>query len=235
MICISCKHEHQEKFCPNCGEKSDVKKITFTSIIENAFSTITNMDKGFLFNIKALITNPAKITNDFILGKRKGILNPISFLIISISIYLIVESFFKIPNDQLEPIVNSEGYSKGYIYGRTTGKLIYIYLKYFLIFSIFLLGNSTKIIFNKYNYLEHISISSFIIGLAVLLSTITYLIFRIPILFNPILYIVIFMMVYSVFTAGERKFDSSLSSFSALILFIIQLIIVILIAGLIMA
>ena len=235
MICINCKHEHQEKFCPNCGEKSDVKKITFTSIVENAFSTITNMDKGFLFNIKALISNPRKITNDYILGKRKGILNPISFLIISISIYLIVESFFKIPNDQIETIAISEDYSKAYIYGLATGKLIYIYLKYFLIFSIFPLGNSTKIIFNKYNYLEHISISSFIIGLAALLSTLTYLVFRIPILFNPILYIVIFMMVYNVFTTGERKFDSFLSSFGVIILFIIQLIIFIIVAGIIMS
>ena len=85
MICISCHTEHNENFCPNCGERAGVKKITFRSTIEDAFSTLTNMDKGFLFNIKALVINPQKLTTDYLIGKRRGILNPISFLIISIS------------------------------------------------------------------------------------------------------------------------------------------------------
>jgi len=93
MICITCEEEHSEKFCPNCGERSGVKKITLTSILEDAFSTITNMDKGFLFNIKNLVINPRKTTTDYIFGKRRGILNPIAFLIMSITIYLVIESF----------------------------------------------------------------------------------------------------------------------------------------------
>ena len=72
MICVSCTNEHQENFCPNCGERAGIPRITFKTISEDIFSTLTNMDKGFLFNIKALFLHPRKITIDYVLGKRKG-------------------------------------------------------------------------------------------------------------------------------------------------------------------
>lgn len=97
MICISCNKQHNEKFCPNCGEKAAVKKITFKSIIEDIFLTVTNMDKGFLFNLKNLSLKPRPFISSYIRGKRKGIFNPMSFLIISITIYLIGENFFASP------------------------------------------------------------------------------------------------------------------------------------------
>ena len=78
MICVSCNNEHNDKYCPNCGEKNGIKKITLASIIEDTFSSVTNMDRGFLYNIKALILKPQKLITDYILGKRRGILNPIS-------------------------------------------------------------------------------------------------------------------------------------------------------------
>ncbi len=103
MICISCHTEHNENFCPNCGERAGVKKISFRSTMEDAFASLTDMDKGFLFNIKALAINPQKLITVYLMGKRKGILNPISFLIISISLYLVIESIFKVPREIAEP------------------------------------------------------------------------------------------------------------------------------------
>ena len=55
MICLSCDNDHNENFCPDCGEKSGVKKITFSSTIEDALSGLINMDRGFLFNLKSLV------------------------------------------------------------------------------------------------------------------------------------------------------------------------------------
>jgi len=233
MICISCNNEHNEKFCPNCGEKSEVKKITLTSIIEEAFSTITNMDKGFLYNIKSLFKNPKEFTADYISGKRKGILNPISFLIISISIYLIIETFFKVPVEVDEPVVHSVIYSKGYLIGQSAGEFIYSYSKYFFMFLIFPLANSTKLVFQKYNYMEHIVISSFIIGLATLISIITFLFFKPPLVFNPILYIILFYLIYKIFkNQGEFNYLLTLVS---LFLFIFQISIIILTVGIVMS
>ncbi|WP_179337140.1 DUF3667 domain-containing protein [Winogradskyella ludwigii] len=234
MICISCNTEYNSNFCPNCGEKSGIKKLTFNSIIENAFSTITNMDKGFLYNFKMLFVNPKKISIDYILGKRKGVLNPISFLIISISIYLILEIVFKLPKEQIDNVDRSTLSKKGYDIGQAGGKFIFEYFKYFWIFSILLLANATKIIYRKYSYIEHVAISSFIIGQATLLGIIGFLIFRIPLIFNPILYLAMFILTYLIFYQGKDKFESLLLSFTGLILFIIQLFLVLVILGIVM-
>ncbi len=235
MICISCHTEHNENFCPNCGERAGVKKIGFRSIMEDAFASLTDMDKGFLFNIKALTINPQKLITVYLMGKRKGILNPISFLIISISLYLVIESIFKVPREITEPIVNSIYYNKGVQIGKAAGVFINSYYKYFLIFTIFLLANSTKILFEKYNYLEHLAISSFVVGLATLASIIPFLLLNFKLIANPVFYIVMFLLVYRIFKKGSSRSDSFLLSFTSLFLFVIQLFSVIAVIGLMMS
>jgi hypothetical protein len=44
MECINCKNDQNYDFCPNCGEKSKTQKNTFSTILNEAFFTITNMD-----------------------------------------------------------------------------------------------------------------------------------------------------------------------------------------------
>ena len=231
MNCISCNFEHNEKYCPNCGEKKETKKITLTSVIEDTFSSITNMDKGFLFNIKTLIVNPQKITIDYILGKRKGILNPISFLIFSITIYLIVITFFKIPKELVEENnLTKTGLRK---VSYDLGYFIRANIKYFWIFTIIPLAASLKLIFKKYNYLEYLAVSSFIIGQATLIGIISFLAFRFPLIFDPTVYFVILWLIYKIFKNNNAKLESVLLSLTILILFIIQLIITLGIIGIV--
>jgi len=105
MTCISCKKEHHENFCPNCGEKAGISRITFFSVFEEAFSIVANMDKGILFNLKQLTVNPKPFVSDYLHGKRKGIYNPIAFLILSITIYLILDGFIDISFQYLYKII----------------------------------------------------------------------------------------------------------------------------------
>lgn len=226
MTCISCNKLHDENYCPNCGEKNGIKKITFSSIIEDAFSTITNMDKGFLFNIKSLFLDPKKITTNFISGKRKGILNPISYLIISITIYLIVINVFKTPPKEVTETTTSTFYASGQKIGNAVGLFLRAYIKYFWILSIIPLGLALKIVFQKYNYLEHVAISSFVIGQATFVGVISFLIFRSPLIFDPFVYLTITWLIYRIFKENTDKIASSLLSFVSLFLFIVQLILI---------
>ena len=54
------------------------------------------MEKGFLFNLKTLFVDPHKIVSEYISGRRKNIYNPISYLIITVTLYLIGDSFFPV-------------------------------------------------------------------------------------------------------------------------------------------
>lgn len=224
MNCINCNYEHNEKYCPNCGERKGTKKTTLSSIVEDSFSSITNMDRGFLFNIKALFLHPKKITIDYVLGKRKGILNPISFLILSITIYIFVISFFTVPKELIQE--NSLTKSQLEKVSNYVGRFLRTYLKYFWVLCTIPLGMTLKLFFRQYNFKEHLAISSFIIGQATLIGVLSFIVLRFPLIFDPVVYLAILWLVYKIFK-NDNRIKAILKSTTVLILFIIQLIIII--------
>lgn len=229
MICISCGNEHEDKFCSNCGEKSNIPKITLQSTIKGTFTTLTNMDKGFLFNIKNLIINPRSVIQTYIKGKRKGVFNPVSFLIITITIYLIIASYF--PAHRVSN--GATGNKIGYDVGRQAGKFIIQYFKFFWVFTIIPLSLSTKLIFRKYNFMEHVTIAAFILGQTTLIGIIPFLIFRFPLIINPFIYLTLLWFLYRIFKEPNRKWDSFLMAFSSIVFFIISLFTIIVLIGLV--
>jgi len=183
------------------------------------------MDKGFLFNVKSLFVRPQKIVIDYISGKRKNVFNPVSFLIVAVTTYLIAESLIdtSIEGPELE--------TKAYSFGDKAGKFIRYNFKYFWILSVIWLSLSTKLIFGKYNYAEHLAINSFVIGQTTLVGLIILVITKFPLLFNPIVYVFIFWMTYEIYKPKNKDFDTFFASLGSTFLFFIQLILVIVLIG----
>jgi len=233
MTCINCKDSHNEKFCPNCGQKSQVPKITFSSIFNEVFTTITNMDKGFLFNIKRLFLDPRKITINYVLGKRKGIFNPVSFLIVTISIYLLIDSLIEgIDMAIKQPFdLPRTDENKFYKFGARIGNFLYVYFKYFWLLTVVWLSISTKIVFRKYNFAEHLAINSFITGQATIVGLILLLIAKWSIIFNPFVYLFIMWQLYQIYKLEQKHLDTFLQVVAVIILFFAQLVLVILLIG----
>jgi len=233
MNCITCHTNHDENYCPNCGERNGVKRITFISMMSDVISSVTNMDKGFLFNLKNLILKPQKITADYIQGKRKGVLNPVSYLIFSVTIYLIVINVFRVsvePNeisDKPKPRIGEIAYQVGWFLRE--------YLKYFWILVIIPLATALKLVYKKYNFLEHLAISAFVIGQATLMGVVSYLLLKWPLIFDPFVYFFIVWLIYKIFRINDDKIKSLFLPFLILILFLIQLIVITVLVGVIKA
>ena len=68
MPCINCNIEFEGDFCPSCGEKKNVDRITFFSITESVFTGLLDMDKGFLFNLKNITLKPRTTILNYING-----------------------------------------------------------------------------------------------------------------------------------------------------------------------
>lgn len=217
MKCINCENEHNGLFCPNCGEKSEVPKITLSSILNDGITTIISMDRGFLFLLKNLFLKPREIVNGYISGKRKYIYNPISYLLIAISIYLIGDSLIEVKRE-----VQNTG-SKFYSVGAEAGKFIKSYSKYFWILTIIWLSTSTKIVFGKFNFAEHLAINSFVIGQATLVGFLGFILYKLPLLMNPVIYLMIIWMIYQIYKSKENDFNTFLSACATAFLFFIQL------------
>lgn len=227
MNCIACENEHQENFCPNCGERAGIPKITFKSMFTDAFKTVTNMDKGFLLNLKYLTLDPKKLVTSYLQGKRKGIYNPISFLLLAVTIYLIADSFMDMPTStSTTDIDNADKPSSIKEAGIEAGRFMHAYIKYFWILTILWIGMATKLMFGKYNFAEHLTISSFVIGYATLIGLIGQFLFGWILIFNPFIYLIIILMLYRVFENKRDKFGSFIQALVATVLFCIQLFVV---------
>lgn len=235
MICITCETAHHGNFCPNCGERAGVPQITFKSMFAKIFKTLTNMDKGFLLNLKYLTLNPKELISSYLQGKRKGIYNPISFLILSVTIYLIVDSLIVIPSENvISKTSDSNKHSIFHEVGYKAGWFIETYLKYFWLLSMFWLGIATKIMFGKYNFAEHFTISSFSIGYATLIAIPSLIFFQWnDILTNPIIYLAILWINYQLFKSQDDKTGKFIQSLIAVMLFFLQLFLISVVIGII--
>lgn len=206
MSCINCEIDFEGDFCPSCGEKKNIDRITFSSIITSVFSGFVDMDKGLLFNIKNLTLFPKKTILDYINGKRRYILNPISYAIITISIYLFL--------DTLIPRGVSPKLSKVDVFGAQEmgvkfGYFLRSKMKFFWLTYIFYSSFFTKLFFRRFNFFEHLAINSFILGHATLIAIITRLIYnRELIIFNFLIFFYVAFLLYKVFKNPKDAFGT---------------------------
>ncbi len=221
QICISCDYQHTERYCPNCGEISKLRRITFKAVFVEAFSTFTNMDKGFLYNLRGLTFNPQSFIQGYLSGKRRGIFNPISYLVISISLYLIFENVFpagapKISSDTMQ---NTIIYKVGY----EAGTIITEYFKFFWIMSVFFLAAPTALLYRKRNFAEHVTVASFLIGHSTLLVAFLTPLVKMPLIFNYVLYSFILILYYRFYLNQDDKAGTLIISFIVVLIFFVEL------------
>jgi hypothetical protein len=87
MICKNCDATLDGKYCANCGQQSEVHRITFGYVSHEFFHAVTHADKGFLLLVKNLIVQPGIVAKEYVEGKRKKYFNPLSFLVITSAIH----------------------------------------------------------------------------------------------------------------------------------------------------
>ncbi|RAR48949.1 DUF3667 domain-containing protein [Flavobacterium lacus] len=160
MSCKNCQKLllAEDKFCSNCGAQVVTQKLTVKKVIHEFSERYLSFDNKFLSTYKTLFTHPEWVVNGYLEGLRVRYVNPITYLIIAvtlsgISIYLIKRGYFgeidfksmqgndKIPFDMKE-------------YMNT----IYDYNSVMVFLSIPLLAFISKIVFFNYkqfNYAEH--------------------------------------------------------------------------------
>lgn len=87
--CLNCGNSITMNFCPNCGQKKEVGKLTWHSLVHEIFHFFSHIEKGFLKTSYQLIIRPGKIINEYLEGKRKKYFKPLSLFFIWFSLRLI--------------------------------------------------------------------------------------------------------------------------------------------------
>jgi len=88
--CYQCNAELFGQFCANCGQPQSLNRINRTFILSE-IGSVLNFQKGILFTIKELLLRPGINIKKFIHEDRKRLVKPISFIILSSLIYIILQ------------------------------------------------------------------------------------------------------------------------------------------------
>lgn len=151
--CYNCGTKLVGKYCSNCSQKSDTKRLDFKhfmqhDIIHGAF----HFDKGLLYTLKEIMLRPGKVTNDYISGKRVRYYNFFYLSLLIIGFTLLLQSLH-------QENITLTGKSATYIETRNfaSKNIKYILLSFIPFFAL-----SSRIVYRKvhFNIAEHTIIAS---------------------------------------------------------------------------
>ena len=91
--CLNCGYNFNGNFCPECGQKAEVEKLTARLLLDQTIHAITHYEKGFLHTIWHFIVKPGTASINFLKGKRKEYQQPVGYILILTAIYILIHNF----------------------------------------------------------------------------------------------------------------------------------------------
>lgn len=83
MNCKSCGNNHQENYCPACGEKIfHPNQLSVKHFVEETFEGFIHFDTKFFRSLKTLISKPGQLSVDYVEGRRVKYMKPIQFFLV---------------------------------------------------------------------------------------------------------------------------------------------------------
>lgn len=92
MTCINCGAESEGKYCSNCGQRLQVKRITFKEGWHDFWARIYGFDGMFPRTLRDLTLRPGFAARQFIIGNRARYYGPVGYYFFIITLFLLLLS-----------------------------------------------------------------------------------------------------------------------------------------------
>ena len=215
MECKNCLNQlaSNQKFCPECGGKVVVQRITFKTIFEEFLDKFFNIDNKFYQTFLTLLKQPQEVISGYLEGKRVRYLVQKGFIDYGQLMNASAASYDNEMQKELALKINS---------------YIVEYSNAFAVLFIPLYVFFTKVLFSKYkdyNWAEHFIINIYLYSEAAIISTVVLLLSA----FNTEIIVVINMLMFffqlAYFTYSLQKiFGLSIKAMLLRVLFFVLLI-----------
>ena len=160
MACLNCNKDFKEdaKFCSNCGAPTITERLTVKHVFREFSERYLSFDNKFLQTIKTMLVKPELVVNGYLNGLRMRYVNPITYLIIAVTLsgfqmFLIKKGFINFnPGEFIEQDPNIP-FSTNEMYNT-----INEYQSWIIFISIPLLALISKLVFyerKNLNFAEH--------------------------------------------------------------------------------
>ncbi|NHN25993.1 DUF3667 domain-containing protein [Flavobacterium jejuense] len=184
MECKNCQNQltTNQKFCPECGGKVIVNRITFKTISAEILDKFFNIDNKFYQTFLTLLKQPQEVINGYVEGKRVKYFNPISYFAFALTLsglyfYLIQKGFIDYSKMMEATVASYDNETQkemalkinSYI-AEYSNVMAVLFIPVYVLFS--------KILFSKckdYNWAEHFIINIYLYSEATIITTIVLL------------------------------------------------------------
>ncbi|ESU25152.1 hypothetical protein FEDK69T_01190 [Flavobacterium enshiense DK69] len=111
--CLNCGTYVQGRFCPLCGQENTETRKSFHYLFTHTAEDLVHYDSGFWTTIKYLLFHPARLTREYLSGRRKAYVVPVKLYIFISFITFFITSFFinlddMTVNDKSDPVAINE-------------------------------------------------------------------------------------------------------------------------------
>lgn len=165
--CKTCNIELNSKYCPNCGQHSQLKRIDGHYIIHE-IEHVLHFERGILYTIRELIANPGQNVRNYLSENRSRLVKPIIFIIVTSLVYSTCSNFFHLEDGYIKYLGSNKSATSA-IFEWIQGHYGYANI----IMGIFI-AVWTKLFFRKYklNIFEILILLCFVIGMGMLIYSV---------------------------------------------------------------
>lgn len=151
MKCSVCSNEITGKYCSNCGQYYEDRRIGLLTFLGDLFDGVFSLEKSFLQNIRVGLTQPETLVSNYWNGFRKYYYSPGKFFAIA-SLFLVLHYSFA--NDFLGLVVRSNVSSQFVV----------------LLVNILLLTSASFLLYRQFkkNFYEHLVLNIYHVSLWVI-------------------------------------------------------------------
>jgi hypothetical protein len=166
--CKNCNEPTGGKYCSNCGQPMQLKRIDGHYILHE-IEHLIHFERGILYTVKELLIRPGKTVREFITDNRNRLVKPIIFIIITSLIYTLVNNYYGNKNELIK-FSGGRGMEKSVVFSLI--KLVQNHYGYANIMWGLLVAFWAKLLFKKYNYnyFEILILLCFVQGMFMLMT-----------------------------------------------------------------
>lgn len=233
--CIQCGKQTDTPYCPYCGQKQDMPRLSLGTFLNDFFSRIYGLDGAFPKTLIGLARNPAVVAQEYIKGIRGKYVGPVGYYFLMFALFLLVvqlsdltlADYFPKTEEYADSFIDDTDHEKGYRVREislTIKGIVFRNIQYVAVLMVPFVAFWCGIWFrkSKYNLLENIVFSFFIHAEAIIFNMLGFVFFMVSDYKNNQLTTLISVIYYiwsvSLFYTGKVRFSSLVKALMAYLL-----------------
>ena len=109
-LCPNCDAPRVGAYCPGCGQRQTMDRLTLTGLWRDFASRVFNVNRGLLATIVEMTKHPGQVPLDYVEGRRRRYTNPLTYLFLAsaLSVFLLQFSDDLVMEQMREQIARQE-------------------------------------------------------------------------------------------------------------------------------